>query len=88
MGMINAMGGMLSGRDMLTGEQLQLAPLTAAQRELWHAMTAGGADDVEAVLAAHPGMDLNFSHEQMGFTPLHMAVSRHGRGDVLHMGPA
>lgn len=88
MGMINAMGGMLSGRDMLTGEQLQLAPLTAAQRELWRAMTAGGADDVQAVLAAHPGMDLNFSHEEMGFTPLHMAVSRHDWGALLQVGAA
>lgn len=81
--MMNSMGSMLGGRDMLTGERWQPPPLTAAQRQLDRAMTSGGVDAMQAVLAANPDMDVNFHTEQGGFTLLHMAVSSPRRGCKL-----
>ena len=75
MAMMSSLGGVLGGgRDMVTGERWEPPPLTAAQRQLERVMCSGGADEMQAVLEANPGMDVNFFTDEGGFTLLHMAV--------------
>lgn len=68
--------GLLGGRDMLTGERWQPPPITAAQRQLEHAMQWSGVDEMQAVLDANPGMDVDFFSDESGFNLMHMAVRR------------
>lgn len=70
--------GLLGGRDMLTGERWQPPPITAAQRQLEHAMQWSGVDEMQAVLDANPGMDVDFFSDESGFNLMHMAVRRRG----------
>lgn len=51
-------------RDMLTGQRFTPAPLTAVQQQLEDAFEQGG--DPQPVLAAHPGLDVNFNLPEHG----------------------